>query len=157
MALINIDDRDVINNFYDNASKQKSKEWLQRLKSELPTSRVNYIHNGLFKIDLPVIISTGSDVEILFNIPFMHELQKMELKHTDTNLVDSNNTLDYSLQKSSLSNTLSYIHQISNVAASDMYDEYSKNYNERCQYLFITNTINTDKLYATFYFLIFGD
>lgn len=157
MGFIDIDDRDTFNYYGNTQDVTLFKDWLQQLKAELPTYRISHIRNGLFKVDLPVITCIGSDVKTHFNIPFMHELHKMELKHTDATLVDSGSTLEYSLQRKTHTNLLLYLHQIKNITASDMYDEYTCSNSERCQYLLITNSANTDKLYITFYILILGD
>ena len=150
MGLINIDDRDTTNNYYTH-NEANHKIQLDLLKSELKTSRVNHLGYGRFKIDLPVIPCTGSDVEILFNIPFMHELQKMEIKHTDSSDADSIDSFDYSLQKRTQENLLFYIHNITDIVVSDMYDEFVGYYHERCQYRLVSNTTNTDKLYISIF------
>lgn len=159
MALIEIDDRDVFNYFTESPIKSKEflKQWLMELKANNPTVKVITLGNGMYKLDLPHIQCTGSDIETRFKIPFMHELLKMELKHVDASKTDSVNALKYIVQRYTTQNVLLMLYQELVVVQPDIIDEYQGFIHEACQYLFTTNTTNTHNLYATFYIKFTGD
>ena len=79
MALINVDDRDVVNNFTIAASSTKEvfKQWLMELKANNPTAEITTLGEGRYQLVLPVITCTGSDVHTRFNIPHAHQLLRV--------------------------------------------------------------------------------
>ena len=151
MALITIDDRDVFNYFGIEQQTDKHKELLLQLKSDNSTARCANLGSGVFKIDLPTIICTGSGINTLITIPFMHVLKKMELKHIDASDVDSVNPLEYVLKRRTSQNLWLVLYQEPIVLKSDVIDEYIGYTHELGQYLLITNSTNTEKLHVSFY------
>lgn len=161
MGFIDIDDRDVFN-YYETGIAgtpiaAKFKEWLGRLKAENLTARINNLGGGTFKIDLPVITCTGSDVQTLFNIPFMHIFEKMELKHVDSSDADSTDALTYSVSHQQYPNLWLIFLAVVNSIKADIVDEFVNYRHEQGQYLFITNSTNTDKLYIALYIKVTGE
>lgn len=166
MGLIDIDDRDTI--IYNQGAEgavttpkaisDKFKEWQTMLKNELPSnSKVNHMGGGRYRLEIPYIECTGSDVETLLNVPFMHQLLKMELKHTDSSFVDAASPLTYKLYQRFNANTWAIMMLISNSIASDMTDEYIDYYKLRGEYKLLTNTTATDRILVTLYIRITGE
>ena len=155
MALINIDDRDTYNYHISGNSIQLFKEYQNRLKSDNSTNNIVHIYNGLFKIDVPIIECTGFDIESLIYIHFMHELKKIEIKHTTVSDVDSIDCLTYSVYAHT--NNLKYLlYGFKNVVLSDIYDEFSNMIRTPGQYKLVTNSTNTDQLIVSVYIQVFG-
>lgn len=158
-----IDDRDTTYIIQDDGQitpvlGEKFKEWLTMLKNELPTDvKVDHLGGGRYRIELAYIECTGSDVEQIINIPFMHQLLKMELKHTDSSNVDANDALTYSLYQRFHANTWAIITTISDSTASDMTDEYIDYYKLRGEYRLLVDTTNTDRAHIAFYIRITGE
>ena len=159
MGLIDIDDRDVYNYYQTNqvGQPQKFKEWLGRLKAELPGSIVNHLGDGIFKIDFPAITCTGVSVTTIFNIPFMHQFQKMEIKHVDSANADSVNLLNYSVSHRHHPNLWMLLLNVINSIASDIIDEYIGYFMDRGNYKLITNSTNTELLHISMYIRVTGD
>lgn len=164
MSLVNIiDDRDTFISqtlTIDELKtlEKKFKEWMVMLKNELPSNViVDHLGNGRYRLELPYIECTGSDVEQIINIPFMHQLLKMELKHTDNVNVDSNDVLTYSLYQRFHENTWSIITKIEDSTAADMSDEYIDYFRLRGEYRLLINTTNTDRAHIAFYIRITGE
>lgn len=149
MALINIDDRDVFN--YSMAvpamANEQLKQWLMELKSNNPTAKVITLGQGRYQLDLETITCTGATVNTRFNIPHMHELIKMGIKHTDSNNVDSVDNMAYSVSKRQNPNLWMLLLNIGTTTASDIIDEYIDYYMESGEYLIISNSTNTDRLH----------
>ena len=150
MGIIDIDDRDVINNFYAQADPKTLQRYLNSLKSENKTANVINLGEGRFKIDLPGITCTGSDVTTLFQIPFMHVLEKLEIKHVDSVYADSVDALTYSLFHRML-NLWLLLYSINDTFASDIIDEYVGYYHERGQYKLSSNSTNTNIILISVY------
>lgn len=151
MSLITIDDRDVFNYFGIEQQTDKHKELLLQLKSNNSTSRCINLGSGVFKIDIPVIACTGSDINTFITIPFTHVLTKMELKHTDSSDANSVNPLEYTLKRRTSQNLWLVLYQEPIVLKSDIIDEYIGYTHELGQYALITNSTNTEKLFVSFY------
>lgn len=136
----------------------KFKVWLTMLKNELPANViVDHLGDGRYRLELPYITCTGADVEQIINIPFMHQLLKMELKHTDNANADANDALTYSLYQRYHANTWAIITIITDSTASDMTDEYVSYYKLRGEYRLLVNTTNTDRAHITFFIRITGE
>jgi len=167
MALIDIDvdDRDTINYFggpqgpvMAKEISEKFKEWLVRLESEVPTgSTVEHLGTGRYKIVLPVITCSGSDITTIINIPFMHQIQKMEFKHTDSSNDDSIDAFDYSVSHRYPPTMWLLLLNIVDSVASDIIDEYIDYYMSRGEYRLVTNSTNTNKVFANLYIRITGE
>ena len=149
MALIEIDDRDVFNYLTTTPvrSEEVLKQWLMELKANNPTVKVIPLGQGRYQLDLKAIICTGATVNTRFNIPHMHELIKMGIKHTDSNNVDSVDSMAYSVSKRQNPNLWMLLLNISVTTASDIMDEYIDYYMESGEYLIISNSTNTDRLH----------
>jgi len=163
MGLIDIDDRDVIN-YYGNTSGEapepvgdKFKEWLGILKGEMPTSVINHLGAGRYKIDMPVVTCTGSDVTTVFNVPFMHKFQKMDIKHVDAAKADSNNPLDYTVSHRHHPNLWLMLLDITDSIASDIIDEYIDYNMDRGEYRIVSDSTNTELLYISVYIRLTGN
>jgi len=162
MALFEIDDRDTVNNYYEMADKiaavpaTKYKEWMGRLKAENPKAVINHLGSGIFKLDLEAITCTGADVTTRFNIPFMHDMKKMEIKHTDSAKADSVNALSYTVNHRHHPNLWLLLLNVTATTASDIIDEYIEYYMQSGEYKLVTNTTNTEKLYISVYINIKG-
>ena len=127
------------------------KAWLTGLKAEktLQTARVQYLGDHFFKVDMPAITCTGSDVITRFNIPYAFQLERIEMKHTDSSNVDSNDALTYSLDKKMWNNLLfRYLTETSSTA-SDIIKEMDDYFFEKGELVLTTNTTTTDLLYQT--------
>lgn len=124
-------------------------ETLEVLKSNNSIYRCVKLSCCAYKIDFNIICS-GVDILSSINIPLMHELIKLEIKHVDSSLDDSKDSLDYKLEKTTPNNLKMELFRILKCKQSDVYDEFSRFMHERCQYLLTTNTTNTDKLYISF-------
>lgn len=136
----------------------KFKAWLTMLKNELPADViVNHLGDGRYRLELPYIECTGANVEQIINIPFMHQLLKMELKHTDNTNADGNDALTYSLYQRFSANTWAIITIITDSNASDMADEYIDYYKLRGEYRLLVDTTNTDRAHVVFYIRITGE
>lgn len=157
MGIIDIDDRDVINNFYEGVSPEKLKGWLGSLKAENALSRVNNLGEGRYKLDLPVITCTAGDVTVFFQIPFMHVFEKMEIKHVNSANVNSTTPLTYYIEHKQNPNLWMRFLAVDSSVGSDIVDEYANFRHERGQYKLITNTTNTDKLYIAIYIKVTGE
>lgn len=158
MAIINIDDRDVNNYFAATPikSQEQLKQWLMELKANNPTAKVIPLGNGVYQLDLPTIICTGSDINTRFNIPHMHQLLRVGIKHTDSVNVDSTDSLAYSLSKRHYPNLWMLLLNIDESTASDILDEYIDYYMELGEYLLISNSTNTDLLHINILIKITG-
>lgn len=140
------------------AIEKKFKEWQTLIKNELPTgSIVSHLGNGRFKIDLPTITCTGAQVETVFNIPFMHQLLKAEMKHTDNANADSSNALDYSLSHRHHHNLWLLLLTVAGSVASDIIDEYIDYYMSRGEYRLLTDSTNTELLHISVYVEFLGE
>lgn len=157
MVLINIDDRDTHNYYSSQVTTKKFKEWLLQLKSEIPSAIINHLGNGIYKIDISPIQCTGSDVNTIFMIPFMHKLLKIAIKHTDLNDINSIDLLTYSVSHLHSPNLSILINSMDDIIVSDIIDEYDGYHHVRGQYLLISNTTHTDKLYVSIYINITGE
>jgi len=158
MGIIDIDDRDVINNnYYTITTPEQLKTWLGQIKAENSLSRVNNLGEGRFKLDLPVIICTAGDVTAYFQIPFMHVFEKMEIKHVNSADVNSTTVLSYYIEHKQNPNLWMRFLAVDNSIGSDIIDEYANFRHERGQYRLITNSTNTDKLYVAIYIKVTGD
>lgn len=155
MSLIHIDDRDTYN--YAAVPLPKFKGWLDALKSENGLSKVTNLGEGRYKLDLPAITCTGVDVDTLFQIPFMHVLEKVEVKHVDISDVDSNDVLSYFLFHKHHPNLWFLFLTVENNVASDSLDDYANFRHERGQYKLTSNTTLTDKLFVAVYVRATGD
>ena len=163
MGIIDIDDRDVFNYYEVGAecgptpATNKFKEWLGRLKAEIPTAIINHLGAGRYKIDLPSIPCTGAAVTTIINIPFMHQLQKMEIKHVDASNADSTDALDYAVSHRHHPNLWMLLLNVIDSVASDIIDEYIDYFMGRGEYQLVTDSIATDVLYISVYIRITGD
>lgn len=132
--------------------EKQFKDWLTLIKNELPAdSIVSHLGGGRFKIDLPPITCTGSDVETIFNIPLMHQLLKAEIKHVDSAGADSIDALNYSVSHRHHPNLWLILLKVVGSVASDIVDEYIDYYMTRGEYRILTDTTNTDLLYISVY------
>lgn len=158
MTLIEIDDRDVYNYITScpTAPEDTLKQWLMELKANNPTTNVITLGNSVYQLELPTIICVGSNVDTRFNIPHMHELISVETKHTDSNAVNSDDALSYSLSKRHHPNLWMLLLNIGVTYASDILDEYIDYYMKRGEYLIKTNTTNTDLLHISIIVKITG-
>lgn len=151
MGFIDIDDRDVVNNITTGLQLNADviKQRLMDLKINNPTVKVVSLGHGKFQLSLASIVSTGANVITHFNIPYMHELIQISIKHTDSADVNSVNVLAYSLSKRHHPNLWMLLLNIEETTASDIIDEYIDYYMESGEYRFQSNTINTDLLYVS--------
>lgn len=158
MAFIEIDDRDVFNHFTTAPvrSEEVLKQWLMELKANNPTAKVIPLGQGRYQLDLEAITCTGATVNTRFNIPHMHELIKMGIKHTDSNNVDSVDSMTYSVSKRQNPNLWMLLLNINATTASDIMDEYIDYYMESGEYLIISNSTNTDRLHINIIVKITG-
>jgi len=149
MVFINIiDDRDV-NNFITTTTTQNKellKQWLMELKANNPTVKVITLGNSIYQLDLPTIICAGSEINTRFNIPHMHQLLRIGIKHTNSDNADSEDALSYSLSKNHYPNLWMLLLNIRKTTASDILDEYTGYYMETGEYLIKSTTTNTDLL-----------
>ena len=157
MGIIDIDDRDVINNYYAQADPKTLQRYLNSLKSENKTANIVNLGEGRFKIDLPAIVCTGADVTTLFQIPFMHVLEKLEIKHVDSVYADSIDALTYSLSHRMNPNQWLIILAIIESLSSNIVDEFVNFRHERGQYKIISNSTNTDIILMSVYLRYTGD
>lgn len=144
-----IDDRDVINlsgSHSPPAGPESFKDWLMVLKANNPTAKVITLGGGLYQLDLNLITCTGSDVNTRFNIPYMHQLLRVGIKHTDSSKADSTDPLTYSLSKQHHPNLWMLLLGVVDSTASDILDGYNDYYMEAGEYLLVSNTTNTDQL-----------
>ena len=151
MGLIDIDDRDVFNYFMTPSIKSNEllKQWLMELKANNPTSKVITLGNGIYQLNLTTITCTGSDVDTRFNIPHMHQLLRIETKHTDSSDVDSTDSLAYSISKRHYPNLWMLLLNIPKTTASGIIDEYIGYYMDLGEYLIVSNSTNTDRLHIS--------
>lgn len=129
---------------------------LSRLRAENPLARINHLGNGRYKLDLPKITATGADVETIFNIPYMHAMERMETKHVDSALADSSNSYDYSVSHRHHPGLWILILAITGSTASDIIDEYQGYVFEKGEFKLTTNTTATELLYISAYIKITG-
>jgi len=163
---IDIDDRDTVNYFggpgpqgpvMAEALAAKFKEWLVRLKAEAPAgSIVHSIGGGNYSLSLPVIACTGAAVETILNVPFMHELYKIETKHVDSSLADSSDAMTYSYSHK-INGLWLLMLSVTGTTASDIVDQYVDYYHVRGEYKISVDTTNTDQVFVVFYFKILGE
>lgn len=149
MSLISIDDRDV-HNYFTQAPitpDEILKQWLMELKANNPTVRVVSLGGSVYQLSIPTIGCTGSDINTRFNIPRMHQLLRIGIKHTDSNNVDSVDSLAYSISKRHYPNLWMLLLNIDDSTASDILDEYVGYYMEIGEYLIVSNSTNTDLLH----------
>lgn len=158
MGLIDIDDRDIFNYFTAApiVAREELKQWLMELKANNPTAKVITLGNGIYQLDIPTITCTGSNVNTRFNIPHMHQLLRVAIKHTDNSNVDSTDSLAYSISKRQYPNLWMLLLNIDESTASDIRDEYIDYYMELGEYLIISNSTNTDRLYVNVLIKITG-
>ena len=158
MALIEIDDRDVFNYFTAAPSimQEQLKQWLMELKANNPTAKVITHGNGIYQLDLPAITCAGLDVNTRFNIPHMHKLLRVGIKHTDSSGVDSSDDLAYSFSKRQHPNLWMLLLNITQSNASDILDEYIGYHMELGEYLIKSNSTNTDQLNINILIMITG-
>ena len=157
MGIIDIDDRDVYNYYQVQADPLTFQKYLNSLKSENKTANIVNLGEGRYKLDLPAIVCTGADVTTLFQIPFMHMLDKIELKHTDINGIDSTDSLQFSLSHRIYPNLWIMMSHISNLVDSDLIFVYNDYRYERGQYLINITSTNTTKVYLAIYIKFTGD
>ena len=149
MVLVEINDQDTtINNIMHVAEAKATefKRWLMEIKGNNPTATVKALGEGRYQITLEAIDCTGADVNTRFNIPLMHQLIMMEIKHTDVNDADSIDALAYSVSKRPHPNLWMLLLNIEETTASDIMDEYEDFYRTLGEYLLVTNSTITDKL-----------
>ena len=158
MGLIDVDDRDVFNYFTTTSIKSNEflKQWLMELKANNPAAKVITLGSGVYQLDLPTIICTGSDVNTRFNIPHMHQLLRMRMKHTDSGDANSTDSLAYSTSKRHYPNLWMLLLNIGETTASDIVDEYIGYYMQLGEYLIISNSTNTGKLHISITIKITG-
>ena len=157
MGLIDIDDRDVYNYYQVQADPLTFQKYLNSLKSENKTANIVNLGEGRFKLDLPAIVCTGADVTTLFQIPFMHVLEKLEIKHVDSVYADSIDALTYSLSHRMNPNLWLIVLSVINSISSDIIDEYANFRHERGQYKILSNSTNTDIILMSVYLRYTGD
>lgn len=127
------------------------KNLLGIIKAENQAAIINHLGRGIYKLDLPLITCTGADIETIVNIPFHHELIKMETKHTDSAKADSANSLDYSISHRHHPNLWLLLLTVSASTASDIMDEYEDYYLQAGEYLLTTKSTITELLYISVY------
>lgn len=161
MGLIDIvDDRDVTYNQtgtfstpikIDDTARFKQIE--QQLQNEFSAGAVTHLGEGFFHLELGIITCTGSDIEQYLSIPFRHRIYQFVMKHTDSSDVDSTDSLDYTL-KYGLGqikpNLLLSLLSKSSSAVSDAIHLFPNFWRRQTRYKLITNSTNTDRLYASF-------
>ena len=157
IGLIHIDDRDVINNYYAQADPKTLQRYLNSLKSENKTANVSNLGEGRFKIDLPGITCTGADVTTLFQIPFMHVFEKLEIKHVNSAYADSIDAMSYSVSHRMNPNLWLIVLTVIDSVSSDIIDEYANFRHERGQYKIISNSTNTDIILMSVYIRYTGE
>ncbi len=163
MVLDYIDDRDTfisqtLTLEQMDTLEKKFKVWQTAIKNELPPdAMVTNLSDGRFKIDLATITCTGAQVKNIFNIPFMHQLLKVEIKHTYSANADSANPLDYSLSHRHHPNLWMLVLDVSASVASDIIDEYQEYFMSRGEYKFLTDSTNTELLHISVYIKIVGE
>ena len=150
MGFIEIDDRDVVN--YISPGLQPNggdiKQRLMDLKTNNPTAKIISLGEDKYQLSLATITGTGANVVSRFNIPYMHELIQMDIKHTDNTNVYSTDALAYSLSKRHHPNLWMLLLNIDVTTASDIIDEYTEYYMETGEYMVQSNTTNTDLLHV---------
>ena len=157
MGLINIDDRDV-HNYYGVMNNQVNfKDQLLRLKSNNSTAIVVNLGHGRYKLNLPVVLCTGSSVISRLNIPFMHVFEKVEIKHVNSVDIDSSASLDYLIQHKHHQSYWMTLLSIESSVSSDIIDEYDNFYLERGDYQIISTSLSSDKLLIAVYVLWTGE
>ena len=130
---------------------QKSKEIEIALGNIIKNSSIKYLGDNIFKIDMVAITCSGANVTTIFNVPYMHELIRMDTKHTDSADADSADALNYSLShRHFLKLWMLYIAVVGETA-SDIIDEYEDYPVEAGEYKLISNSTNTDLLYISLY------
>ena len=157
MGLIDIDDRDVYNYYQVQADPLTFQKYLNSLKSENKTANIVNLGEGRFKLDLPAIVCTGADVTTLFQIPFMHVLEKLEIKHVDAAYADSIDAMTYSLSHRMNPNLWLIVLSVINSISSDIIDEYANFRHERGQYKILSNSTNTDIILMSVYLRYTGE
>jgi hypothetical protein len=132
------------------------KAWLTGLKAEktLQEARILYLGDHYFKIDMPKITCTGSDVITRFNIPYAFQFNRIEFKHTDSSNADSSNILTYGLDKKTWNNLVMTYLAVITSSASDIIQEFEDYFFEKGEFVLTTNSINTELLYLTIYIKI---
>jgi len=157
MGILDIDDRDTYNTYYgQTVDVARSKEWLLQLKAANPAYRCVSLSCNLYKLDF-TLNCTGADIESIINIPLMHSLNKIEIKHVDSSNLDSTDKFNYTVYRNSTYNLYLLLYKYLNVVHSDIMDELHGFTNEGCQYKIISNSTNTDMLYFTVYITIIGN
>ena len=154
MSFISIDDRDVINNYYADISSKKLTEQLNRLKAENIGCAVTNLGENRYKITLPVVTCNGGNVISYFMIPYMHEFERMDIKHVTSAGADSTDTLQYNI--SYRLNTHWMLLSDDVATHSDIIDEFQKVFLERSQYRIISNSVITNTLTVSIYVRVTG-
>jgi hypothetical protein len=126
-------------------------EILGILKNTFKLGHVEHLGKGFYKIDLPIIICSGSDITQYFIIPFNHQLHRLELKHTDSSNADSTDALTYYLKYGSTLSPELLFTIVKNIATleSDSAHLFKSYWRSLSRYQLITNSTNTDKLYIS--------
>jgi len=164
-ALLNIDDRDTTINIHtvggglaEDYTADVYKDWLNMLKAEAPAGSVAYhIGKGNYVLILPAVVCTGAAVTTILNIPFMHELYKIELKHTDAAGADSTDAMAYAFSHRINGNLWLRMLYVAASTASDIVDQYVDYYHVRGEYKIDINTTATDKVHVVYCFRILGE
>lgn len=120
-----------------------------QLENEFKGGKVEHVGKGIFRIDLPVITCTGSDVTQYFMIPFHHRILRMEVKHTDSSYADSVNALTYSLKMGATVNPALLFAIVTNTATIVSDTAHLLDFpRTQSRYQLITNSTNTELLYV---------
>lgn len=128
---------------------------LVALQSDNKNYRVIPISSNKYKIDMTVVCDGGA-MESSIAVPFVHSLDKLEIKHVDSSLADSVDELSYSMYRNNPYNLFLLLYGFQNVIHADIMDEITGMINESSVYKIETNSTNTDILYISFYISFVG-
>jgi len=161
MGLIDIDDRDIINNYppclIDDTPTKDGFDIIKNiLQNEFGDCKLEHFGKGYFKLDFPATINTGSDITRYFSIPFKHKMHRVEFKHTDSSYADSTNALTYTLKYGSTFNVNLLFSFITKTAstASDVAHMLDSFWRAPSRYQLMMNTTNTELVYVSLLFEI---
>lgn len=132
--------------------EEKFNSMRNTLQNEFRSGMITHIGKGFFHIELEVITCTGGDITQYFTIPFRHKLHQFIVKHTDSSDADSGDALTCSL-KYGLGrlkpNILIALKSVSASTESDAIHLFTAFWKGQSKYQLISNTTNTDLLYAS--------
>lgn len=130
-----------------------------RLPNTVGDFKVSPLGGNLYALEPTTgyILQTGAAVTVYLELPVKHRLVRVDIKHTDSADADSTDALAYSISKRHTGNIYIVLAADAACVVSDVIESFGEDFPMgNTNYLIVTTTTNTDRLYLVFVIEAYG-